>query len=242
MHFHLSYAAQRMSSNNLALNRLRKEYRALEAKPLENIRAAPLESNILEWHYVIEGTRGTPYEGGWYHGIVVFPPSYPMKPPSIQMYTPNGRFKVNTRLCLSMSDFHPETWNPMWSVGTILMGLYSFMLEDSATYGSMQTSNGYKKKAATESLQFNCANKIFVSLFPELVEINTKQDEIERLGKCHTLISNRIENDNNRSDGNNFSLNDDKDLKEKGNTFIMAISLLVLIIGICVSVLTHIFY
>ena len=74
-----------MSSNNLALNRLRKEYKALEAKPLENIRAAPLESNILEWHYVIEGTRGTPYEGGWYHGVVVFPSTYPMKPPSIQM-------------------------------------------------------------------------------------------------------------------------------------------------------------
>ena len=29
------------------------------------------------------------------------------------MITPNGRFAVNTRLCVSMSDFHPETWNPV---------------------------------------------------------------------------------------------------------------------------------
>ena len=30
--------------------------------------AAPLENNTLEWHYVIEGVEGTPYEHGWYHG------------------------------------------------------------------------------------------------------------------------------------------------------------------------------
>jgi ubiquitin-conjugating enzyme E2 J2 len=53
------------------------------------------------------------YLGGWYHGMVIFPKEYPYKPPSIQMITPNGRFKCCTPLCLSMSDFHPESWNPL---------------------------------------------------------------------------------------------------------------------------------
>lgn len=44
------------------------------------------------------------------------------------MITPNGRFQTDTRLCLSMSDFHPGTWNPSWSVATILNGLLSFMV------------------------------------------------------------------------------------------------------------------
>ena len=35
---------------------------------------------------------------------------YPFKPPSLLMVTPNGRFETGQRLCLSMSDFHPETW------------------------------------------------------------------------------------------------------------------------------------
>jgi ubiquitin-conjugating enzyme E2 J2 len=112
----------------MATKRLRKEYVALQRRPVENIQALPLESNILEWHYVITGTAGTPYEGGYYHGVLKFPPEYPMKPPSVLMMTPNGRFKTNQRLCLSMSDFHPETWNPMWSVSSILTGLYSFMV------------------------------------------------------------------------------------------------------------------
>jgi ubiquitin-conjugating enzyme E2 J2 len=112
----------------MATKRLRKEYLALQRKPVENIIAVPQDSNILEWHYVITGTSGSPYEGGYYHGCLKFPPEYPMKPPAVYMTTPNGRFKTNQRLCLSMSDFHPETWNPMWSVSSILTGLYSFMV------------------------------------------------------------------------------------------------------------------
>lgn len=79
---------------SVCLGRLRKEYQEIRKKPLENIRTAPKETNLLEWHYVIEGPKGSPYEGGYYHGMVLFPKEYPHKPPSIQMFTPNGRFKV----------------------------------------------------------------------------------------------------------------------------------------------------
>lgn len=173
--------------SSVCLTRLRKEYREIQRKPVENIRAAPKETNILEWHYVIEGPSRSFYEGGWYHGTITFPTEYPYKPPSIQMFTPNGRFKVNTRLCLSMSDFHPETWNPMWSVGTILMGLYSFMLEDGPTYGSIVTTDAQKKRFARESLQFDCKNKIFCELFPELVQ---KYEEEEKNVKVATFVHN----------------------------------------------------
>ena len=67
-------------------------------------------------------------------------PEYPFKPPAIMMLTPNGRFVTNTRICMSMSDYHPETWNPLWSVASILTGLLSFMLEDTVTAGYMQTT------------------------------------------------------------------------------------------------------
>lgn len=83
---------------------------------------------VLCRHYVVTGPETTPYEGGHYHGKLVFPKEFPFKPPSIYMITPNGRFKTNTRLCLSISDFHPDTWNPAWSVSTILTGLLSFMV------------------------------------------------------------------------------------------------------------------
>ena len=96
---------------------------------MAHISAQPSESNILEWHYLIHGPPSSPYHNGLYHGKLVFPRDYPYRPPAIYMITPNGRFKTNTKLCLSMSDFHPETWNPLWSVSSILQGLLSFMIE-----------------------------------------------------------------------------------------------------------------
>ena len=60
-------------------------------------------------------------------GKVIFPKQYPMKPPSIMMVTESGRFAVDQKICLSISDFHPESWNPAWTVNTIIIGLVSFM-------------------------------------------------------------------------------------------------------------------
>jgi ubiquitin-conjugating enzyme E2 J2 len=107
-------------ATDICTRRLTKELKALQKEPLTDpvIRVAPNERNILEMHYVIEGSKGTAYEGGVYHGKLVFPKEYPLKPPGVMMMTPSGRFQQGRRLCLSMSDFHPETWNPMWSVSS----------------------------------------------------------------------------------------------------------------------------
>ncbi len=51
--------------------------------------------------------------GGVYHGKVVFPPSYPFKPPSILMLTPNGRFAVNTRLCAPLWVAMHQPYTPL---------------------------------------------------------------------------------------------------------------------------------
>lgn len=49
--------------------------------------AQPLEDNLFEWHFTILGPRGTVYEGGVYHGRILLPSEYPMKPPSIILLT-----------------------------------------------------------------------------------------------------------------------------------------------------------
>ena len=45
----------------------------------------PRESNVLEWRFLITGTEKTDYEGGYYHGKLIFPPQYPMKPPQVML-------------------------------------------------------------------------------------------------------------------------------------------------------------
>jgi ubiquitin-conjugating enzyme E2 J2 len=129
---------------------------------------------------VLEGSEGTPFAGGYYYGKIKFPPEYPFKPPGISMTTPNGRFMTQKKICLSMSDFHPESWNPMWSVSSILTGLLSFMMDNSPTTGSVNTTVAEKQRLAKSSLAFNCKNATFRKMFPEYVEKYEQQQLAEQ--------------------------------------------------------------
>ena len=56
------------------------------------------------------------------------------------MITPNGRFKCMKRICLNISDYHPETWNPVINVATIIVSLISFMLTNEKAVGVIETT------------------------------------------------------------------------------------------------------
>ena len=61
---------------------------AVELKdPTPMYYAQPLEDNLFEWHFTILAPEGTDFEGGHYHGRILLPTEYPMKPPSIIMLT-----------------------------------------------------------------------------------------------------------------------------------------------------------
>jgi len=148
----------------IATRRLRKELTNLQKDPPPDIIAEPKECDILTWYFALRGPADTPYYGGVYIGKLKFPPEYPMKAPSILMLTPSGRFKVNTRICMSMSDFHNELWQPSWSVATILQGVVSFMTSEEITTGGLEAPEAERKRFAKLSIDYNTKN------FPDLFQ------------------------------------------------------------------------
>eukprot|EP00831_Metopus_contortus_P058038 TRINITY_DN5029_c0_g1_i1.p1 TRINITY_DN5029_c0_g1~~TRINITY_DN5029_c0_g1_i1.p1 ORF type:complete len:263 (+),score=53.16 TRINITY_DN5029_c0_g1_i1:123-911(+) len=63
-----------------------------------------------------------------------------------------------TRICLTFTDYHPESWQPAWTIRTMLQGIISFMpFEDTAgSIGALNYSVEERKKLAKNSLSYTC--------------------------------------------------------------------------------------
>lgn len=55
-----------------AVKRLKTDYQRLLKDPVPYTTAKPLDSNILEWHYVVRGAKDTPYEGNFINFVLFF--------------------------------------------------------------------------------------------------------------------------------------------------------------------------
>merc|ERR1712151_1029323 len=108
----------------------------------------PDPEDAYKWWYVIFGLDMDPYRGGFYMGYISCPEDYPAKAPKINLITDNGRFRTNDMqdgICLSISHYHPESWNPAWKVNQIVIGLQTFWQGGEHTYGAIEHGD-YERK------------------------------------------------------------------------------------------------
>eukprot|EP00927_Polykrikos_kofoidii_P003260 TRINITY_DN11298_c0_g1_i2.p2 TRINITY_DN11298_c0_g1~~TRINITY_DN11298_c0_g1_i2.p2 ORF type:complete len:197 (-),score=23.41 TRINITY_DN11298_c0_g1_i2:1314-1850(-) len=156
-----------MSAASPAARRLRREYEDFLKHKNCQISVAPSLDFCLQYHFLLHSfPSNTVYAHGVYHGKLIYPEQYPNAPPSLIMFTPSGRFEVRKPVCMSMTDFHPENWNPAWTMQSLLVGVLSFMLNDEGqgSVGSLQQSAEMRRKFATESWNFNLGNPDFLHL------------------------------------------------------------------------------
>lgn len=148
-----------LNKNNSAVKRIMQEARELANDPCTDYSAAPLEDDIFEWHCTLRGPSGTEFEGGLYHFRILLPAEYPFRPPSIMMLTPNGRFELNTKICISFTNYHEEMWQPAWGVRTAIIGLQGFFpLKGQAAVGvgSIEYPVSERKRLAALSCKWVC--------------------------------------------------------------------------------------
>lgn len=172
------------NNNNPALKRLLTEYRNLERQPETEFVASPCQDDLFTWHFTIKGQKGTAFEGGLYHGKIVFPAQYPFAPPDIYFFTPNGRFETNTKICFSITSFHPDTWNPAWDVRTALLSIIAFMpTKSNGAIGGIDETDEVRRELAIKSREWKC----------EQCSLKIDPDDIP-------IIRNEIHSENNSDD------------------------------------------
>jgi ubiquitin-conjugating enzyme E2 J1 len=137
-----------------------KEAAELSQHPSADYSASPLEDNIFEWHFTLRGPPSpSPFANGLYHGRITLPSAYPLRPPSFRFLTPSGRFECNREICLSISGFHEESWQPAWGIRTALLALRGHMdVEARGQVGGIDSDAETRKRLARSSGDFACPN------------------------------------------------------------------------------------
>ncbi|KAL2652265.1 hypothetical protein R1flu_020393 [Riccia fluitans] len=145
-------AEEKYNMRNPAVKRILQEVREMQNNASEDFMSLPLQDNIFEWQFAIRGPQDTEFEGGIYHGRIQLPPEYPFRPPAFMLLTPNGRFQTQTKICLSISQHHPEHWQPSWSVRTALVALIAFLpTKPDGALGSLDYTSEERRALAIKS-------------------------------------------------------------------------------------------
>ncbi len=164
-----------MNKHSPTVKRLMRECKELGTSPPPGVIAKPLDNNLFEWHFTISGVEKTHFEGmkarrrwpslfpfqqftgGRYHGKLLFPSEYPFKPPNLIMMTPSGRFEVGKKICLNFSGYHPEQWQPSWTISGMLTALRAFFeTRGTGAIGAIEVNPEQRRKLAKASLRFVC--------------------------------------------------------------------------------------
>ncbi|KAE8441600.1 hypothetical protein EG329_004649 [Mollisiaceae sp. DMI_Dod_QoI] len=152
-------ATSRINSKSPTIKRILREAAELANSPSPDFHAAPAnDADLFDWHFTLRGPPASSFAEGIYHGRIVLPPTYPLRPPSFRFLTPSGRFEVNREICLSISGHHEETWMPAWGLRTALVALRSFMETDpKGQLGGMDCSAAERERLAKNSSSWTCS-------------------------------------------------------------------------------------
>ncbi|KIW03453.1 uncharacterized protein PV09_05223 [Verruconis gallopava] len=150
-------AATGLNKKSPTIKRIMREAAELTSNPSPDYHAAPLDSDLFEWHFTLRGPADSPFSAGIYHGRITLPPQYPLRPPSFRFLTPSGRFECNREICLSISGFHEETWQPAWGIRTAILALRSHMdAPAKGQVGGVESDDATRRRLAETSRSFTC--------------------------------------------------------------------------------------
>lgn len=164
-----------MDISMLTMKRIAGDYKLFAKVNPQYFDVLPQKDNILEIYFLLYGRPDSPYKGGQYMGKIVHNPLYPVKAPDYYVLTPNGRFTINQKICLTNSSFHQESWSPAaWNLVSMLEGFssvwHSEFIDDKTGLNHINISVEEIKKFAENSIDYNMKNlKDIYIKFPKVI-------------------------------------------------------------------------
>jgi ubiquitin-protein ligase len=115
--------------SNIKMKRLAGDLKNLKKKPIEGITAEPIDENDLtKWKGRVEGAKGTPFEGGYFHFKINIPENYPFEPPEVKMITKVYHPNINSQtgnICVNI--LKKDNWTSTNSIQLVLLSLQGLL-------------------------------------------------------------------------------------------------------------------
>ena len=111
----------------MSIKRLQRELLEIEKDTPTNCSAGLVNpDDLFTWQATIIGPTETPYEGGMFNLVILFPTDYPFKPPKISFTTRIYHPNINSTggICL---DILKDQWSPALSITKVLLSICSLL-------------------------------------------------------------------------------------------------------------------
>lgn len=155
--------------SQLTEKRLHNEVKDLNKNKMEFIQGIQDETNKLIFYFLLKGDKDSSYKNGYYIGKILLPQNYPEKPGDFIMLTPNGRFDIEKKICLSNTGYHLDTASPIWSIRNVLIGIFSIWMDDKECgISHIKDSPEKRKEYAKNSIEYN--KKKYFDIFTKFTQ------------------------------------------------------------------------
>ena len=122
---------------NISKKRLIHDMEILTKKPIEGSFVHWTEDNLYTPKVIIIGSKGTPYENGFYCIQFKFTDKFPFEPPKAKYLTTDGKVRMNPNLyangkvCLSLlGTWSGPQWTSCQNLSTIILSIMSILHEN----------------------------------------------------------------------------------------------------------------
>ncbi|KAF4694346.1 Ubiquitin-conjugating enzyme E2 J1 [Perkinsus olseni] len=148
-----SSSGSHVNASSQTIRRIQREILEIQRNPSSNWTAAPSNPHLGEESINFECASfqlRTAFSSGTTR-------SRDHQGRSLKLLTPNGRFEVSKKICLSISSYHPELWQPAWGIRTIMEALRSFMpTPGEGAIGALDWPADIRRQLAKESRTWTC--------------------------------------------------------------------------------------
>ncbi|KRW99710.1 Ubiquitin-conjugating enzyme/RWD-like protein [Pseudocohnilembus persalinus] len=203
-------------NQSTSLKRIQREIQDIKKNPSYMYYASPLKNDLYNWHFTIRGPEDSLFNGGVYHGQIMIPPDYPFKPPEIIFLNKSGRYQTNIKICLTITSYHPESWNPQWTIKTMLQALISTFPDTSSEIAGVGSIMNFPeeniKQLAKLSQNYICPQCGDKPIVEQLSKEKTKADqEFSEKENEIIKITKQPKNNEQQQQNNNISNNENEE-------------------------------